>query len=811
MRPVRILLCFLALGAAGLAQSVQWLTSDSGDSADLQLVFDNCVPEGNPELPAVPDATFVFAGRSEQTSIINFKVTRSVILNYRLRTRAGGSVQIPSFTVKTDRGELRVPAYTTGSIRQAADVNIHARLVPGANTVWAGEIFPLNYVLDAGRRTFNSLGSNPEWDPSPLLIEDWAKPEVAELTAAGEARLNFIYRTRAYAKTPGSLTLDTAQQLVNITTGTVGFGLFQQPRLDQVAVTSNQPKLTVRPLPPAPAGFTGAVGQFRLESRVVPADATVGEPVTWTLELAGTGNWPDIAGLPAREVSRDFQVVQPQAKRTPAEGKLFEVTLTEDVVLVPTRAGTYTLAPVSFTYFDPKAGEYKTLTTPRTTVNVAARPVSQFNLKPVADPQPAAAPATRPPEPPAPPGLPVPIPRDPLAGSTAAAKPFASAFTLTTAMLSPLAALLVCWLGLALRQAHRTDPGRARREAHARLAATLRALPGSPARREHLLAWQHDTARLWQIPHAAPPAASLPDAAWRLLWQEADAALYGADETLPADWIQRANAALARKKAPGFAAWRALLPRQLFPFFFAFCLLGLPAPLPAEPTADYQAGNYAAAEKGWREAVAQSPTDWIARHNLALALAQQSRWPEAAAHATAAFVQEPGDAANRWNLALAYDRAGYTPAPLAAFLNPGPREILALRASPAVWERRLIAAAVLVAVALGWLLLTAYAPQPRWTRFIACTLLGCGLALGAAAWSGRGAYGIAAHPQAAVVWRNTTLHSIPTEADTSQQTTALPAGSVAIMDRTFLGWKRLVFSNGQTGWVRQEALVPLWQ
>ena len=61
--------------------------------------------------------------------------------------------------------------------------------------------------------------------------------------------------------------------------------------------------------------------------------AAVGEPVTWTLELTGTGNWPDLGGLPARTVSQDFQVVQPKAKRVNAEGKLFDATLTEDVVL----------------------------------------------------------------------------------------------------------------------------------------------------------------------------------------------------------------------------------------------------------------------------------------------------------------------------------------------------------------------------------------------------------------------------------------------------------------------------------------------
>ena len=74
---------------------------------------------------------------------------------------------------------------------------------------------------------------------------------------------------------------------------------FGAPRVEQLSVVSNQPELTIKPLPGnAPAGFSGAVGDFKLTTKVVPATAGVGEPVTWTLTLEGTGNWPEITGLP---------------------------------------------------------------------------------------------------------------------------------------------------------------------------------------------------------------------------------------------------------------------------------------------------------------------------------------------------------------------------------------------------------------------------------------------------------------------------------------------------------------------------------
>ena len=125
--------------------------------------------------------------------------------------------------------------------------------MPGAASVWAGEVFPLTYVLDAARRSFSQLASGIDWNSAPLVAEDWSKPEPSELSLNGEARLNITSRARAYAKSPGPLTLNPTTQLVNIATGTGGFGLFQQQRVEQLAVSSRRPELTVNPLPtPAP-------------------------------------------------------------------------------------------------------------------------------------------------------------------------------------------------------------------------------------------------------------------------------------------------------------------------------------------------------------------------------------------------------------------------------------------------------------------------------------------------------------------------------------------------------------------------------
>jgi tetratricopeptide (TPR) repeat protein len=821
VRRIALSFWFLALSAlVAHAQSVRWAPGDSGDPSEVQLVYENCSPEGDPQLPTIEGTTFVFTGTRSETSIINFNTSQSVILTYRVRSRRGGPVQIPAFAVETDKGRMQVAPYRGGTPAPSLESAATATLSSSSQgTVWAGEVFPLTYSLSVARRNFAQVASNIDWTAAPLVAEDWSKPEPIETTIGGEARIDFIYKARAYAKAPGKLTLEAARQLVNLQTGSVGFGLFQQPRLEQIVVTSNRPEFTVRPLPAgAPASFNGAVGQFALESKVVPSTAAVGEPITWTLSLNGTGNWPDISGLPSREVSKDFQVVQPQPKRTPAEGKLFDATLAEDVVLVPTRPGSYTLGPVTYSYFDPKTSRYVTLTTEKVSITVTAPQTPQFNITTPGATEGSVAngPSGKKEETPAvaptPPGPPSAIPRDPLPGSEIAATPL-SARALTWALLAPFGLLLVFWGALAFRRARATDPQLSRRAARARLSAILGRLPSAdPETRVRLLhEWRRDAAELWEVEHAAPPPSAWADSAWAELCAELDQALYRPGAELSREWFTRAQAALVRKPVPSFSFWQLFHPRNLAPFFVIAVACITVVSARGDARSDYRKGDFAAAEKAWRDAVRQHPTDWIARHNLALALAQQDHWDEAAAHAAAAFVQHPDNPSVRWHLAPTFEKAAYTPTALAAFTPPTPISQLAQLVSPAQWQRLLVAASVLLAGALGLWLARAYGWSSRLVHPLAIVAVVFAFVLAASGLTALHAFGAAADARSVVAWRAGLLRSIPTVADTTQKTTALPAGSVALVDQTFLDWVHLRFENDQTGWARKEDIVPLWQ
>lgn len=860
----RLIALGLLFGLSTLrAQTVRWEPPGGqlgfNQVSDLALVFTDCEPDGDPALPKVEGLQFGRPSQSSEMNMVNFSVTRRFSLAFPVRPARRSTITIPAFEIKTDKGPLTVKAATftvgdatVGSSGLAVNDVASARLTAPRTSFWAGEVFPVTYNLSIVRRYYHSIATNVEWAAAPLVTEDWSKPELNEVLLRGERYVALQQATRAYVKSPGNYTVKSATQMVNLMVGTSGFGLFSQPTVEQRAIESSPLELAIRPLPAAPAGFTGAVGEFSFTSKVVPLTAAVGEPVTWTIELAGTGNWPDLAGLPEREVSNDFQVVQPKSKRTMKDNALFEGSLTEDVVLVPTKPGTYRLAPVRFSYFDPKSGTYKTVASEPVTVMItgSSAPVQaptgsgapvQFSIN---TPPPATtAPVLPTAVPPVPPEN---LPRDPLTGPAAGFVPLPTRTLSVLCLLSSVLCVLAVWLVLAALRSHDRDPQRLRREARTRLAAALATLRGSAKLQpEQLRLWQQHTAALWEVPHAAPGTPLVhacigrhsQDAAspWARLWSEADRALHSRENTLPTDWLGRAEGALQAVRVPGWPPFSLFAGRNLFPFMgraeelkaeglnqtirvaawlvllFSFSALQ-PSAFGAESAVDaYKRGDFATAGKNWQSTLATAPSDWTARHNLGLALAQQDRWAEATGHWTGAFLLNARADTTRWDLALGLQHSGMAPPELVELSRGEGRHELARWASPGEWQLVLMGAALLIAAALIVLLLKGYGRIGGWARPTALSTILLAILLAAAATLSLRTYDDLADPDAVLVWKASTLRSIPTEVDTTQKTTTLSAGSIAVAEKTFLNWTKLGFAGGQGGWVRSEDLIRLYR
>ncbi|MBC7368251.1 MAG: BatD family protein [Undibacterium sp.] len=691
------------------------------------------------------------------------------------------------------------------------------------DTYWVGELFTLTQEVAVSRRYYQSLGGAFEWSSPLFNAEDWSTVASHESRADGERRPTHSRTTRTYARTAGRATLPPGQQLLTLVTEIAGNG---QPLTDSFTVSSAPVELNFKPLPtPAPVEFAKAVGNFTLTANAAATQVAVGQSVTWTVELAGTGNWPEISRLPAQAIPRDFQVVTPVTKRTLKRGQLFEGSLSQEMLLVPSRPGNYQLGPVRFVYFDPQAGKYQMLTSESVALTVMGEAAAPGALTPPSGAQLAAPDAgaerVRVPE------SPPPLPRDPMSAPMPGLVP-AGLKGLFVSLGVPMVLLLGYWLKLAAGRRLETDPLRRRRDARARidraigeLETALMAPHDSVQRR--LRDWQQATADFAEIDEAAPTPPQVAHvlehvrkgtagSSWAQLWRDANHVIYGEHATLPADWLMRARGALSDAVIPSVPLGALFLRRNLLPWAALVVLALMPMALRADAGGDaYRGGNFTAAETAWRKAVAASPTDAALRTNLALALAQQNRWTESAAQSLAAFCLNPSNAAVRWQFALSLDRAGIDQPTFSALSAGTGSYKISRMLSPGGWGVAFGIAACGLALALAGWLWTLYRDKGAASRWLAGMAALLALAAGGVAALSLKNYGALTDSDIAVVGQNTLLRSVPTEATNAQKTVPLPAGSLAVVDKNFLGWSRLIFPNGQTGWVRSDAMVQLYR
>ena len=124
--------------------------------------------------------------------------------------------------------------------------------------------------------------------------------------------------------------------------------------------------VTVRDFPAgAPASFNGAVGKFQLNGSLDKQTVTANASDTYLLKLSGSGNLPLIQA-PKPELPASFESYgngkSTESLSHNASGisgyKQFEFPF------IPRAEGNYSIPPVEFSYFDPDAAKYVTLTTP---------------------------------------------------------------------------------------------------------------------------------------------------------------------------------------------------------------------------------------------------------------------------------------------------------------------------------------------------------------------------------------------------------------------------------------------------------------
>ena len=157
LRFLKILLFFSTIHSL-TAQQVYWKgpqeTLAKDQNSALELVFEDCQPENDPQLPNIDGLAFGAPSSSSQYAMENFQITQRAVLSYPIQPLRQGTIIIPAFQIETSAGPLTVPALTLqigasglAQGRTALNDIVLSQIRPAKKSVWIGEIFDLDYVL----------------------------------------------------------------------------------------------------------------------------------------------------------------------------------------------------------------------------------------------------------------------------------------------------------------------------------------------------------------------------------------------------------------------------------------------------------------------------------------------------------------------------------------------------------------------------------------------------------------------------------------------------------------------------------------
>jgi BatD DUF11 like domain len=422
-------LSILALPASAQAPVVSATVdrTDLGGGEPLALTITVNGANGRPYLPALADFRILDAGSGTQINTVNGTTTVQAVTQYLLLPLRAGDLLIPSVPVIVDGQTYRTdPIRVTVSEAAASSAPAPSGSSSQPPSFQSGnDPFDLLNMLDRWMQGSPGLGSlsrpgqvpiNPAQTyqqiaaPAALQGQDYYAEALIDKPAAYQGE-QVLYTLRLYQaldpygqiqyqppafsgfwskQLPGQQTYVTQaggrtyrvteiqQALFPTVAGKVAIDaarLVLPPDFmsaQGVEVASQPLTLDVQPLPAgAPTGFRGAVGQYRMEDSVDKTEAKVGDALTQRVAITGAGNieqvtdpaWPDDAAWRAFD-SKSTTDSQFQ------DGKLVGVRRIERV-LVPTQPGDHTLPAAEFSYFDPSAGQYRTITAQPVTVSVA--------------------------------------------------------------------------------------------------------------------------------------------------------------------------------------------------------------------------------------------------------------------------------------------------------------------------------------------------------------------------------------------------------------------------------------------------------
>ncbi len=378
-----------------------------GQVITFQITVSGAAEPQPPDLAtAAPDFAVQYVGprsnNSTQVSFVNGRmskvVTRETILTYQVTPKRAGQLLIPAVAVRAGGKQAMTQAVPV-RVREPEAAppvgEVTLRMELARDTVCVGEpvVVSWTWTVAAEVRGFDfqlPLFEQPGFDfpkvepeLDPQLRDRYLGirlPDGRQLVALQTPRrtpsggaTEVTFSQVVIPRQAGTFTLPKSTVLCDVATNAPAprrrGGAFADPffgdpfgqrerALRRLSVVSNEPTLTVRPLPEAgkPAGFAGHVGHYELRAQAEPTEVSVGDPITLTIELSGPDYLQNVDGPDLdsqEEVSRGFRISPVEPGVIAGRTKVFKRVLRAkgaEVTAIP---------PLRLPYYDSAAQAYR--------------------------------------------------------------------------------------------------------------------------------------------------------------------------------------------------------------------------------------------------------------------------------------------------------------------------------------------------------------------------------------------------------------------------------------------------------------------
>ena len=376
-----VLLCTLFFASAAYAATTAiTATVDKNEASLDDYIVLKVAVEGTRAEPSMPDLSafkFQSRGTSSQMTIINGSMSSKLEYTYILYPQKPGTFIIGPFTLD-DGGKKVQSAPLTITISQSepqqkdtGEVFVTAS-VDNENPYLNEQII---YTFQFCRRVkvaSANLAEQPSFDG--FLVESLGKEREFQKVINGQQYLVTEIKQALFPLKTGDLEINsTTLQAAVVAQGRSRRGRGGDPFFDDsfFGYTETVPKnfrtapvkVSVKPLPAEgkPADFKNLVGQFSLTSQLSTTKAQVGDSLTLTLTLSGTGSLKNLQTVDTGPLE-NFKVYddKPLFEASVMNGKIGG-KLTIKKALVPLAPGALNIPAASMSYFDTVSQSYKTI------------------------------------------------------------------------------------------------------------------------------------------------------------------------------------------------------------------------------------------------------------------------------------------------------------------------------------------------------------------------------------------------------------------------------------------------------------------